>query len=41
MIELIDRFNQVSMLDMPDDISQIYKNVPEMREIDNRGYEII
>tara|TARA_R100000908_G_C3753772_1_gene148114 strand:- start:561 stop:1826 length:1266 start_codon:yes stop_codon:yes gene_type:complete len=40
MIELIDRFNQVSMLDMPDDISQIYKNVPEMREIDNRGYEI-
>ncbi len=25
---------------MPDDIAKIYKNVPEMVEIDNRGYEI-
>jgi len=28
------------MLHMPDDIAKIYKNVPEMVEIDNRGYEI-
>ena len=28
------------MLNMPDDIAKIYKNVPEMVEIDNRGYEI-
>ena len=40
MISLIDNFNQVDMLNMPDDIAKIYKNVPEMVEIDNRGYEI-
>ena len=40
MISLIDKFNQVSMLDMPDSIAKIYKDVPEINEIDNRGFPI-
>jgi hypothetical protein len=40
MISLVDRFNQVSMHDIPPDIFEIYKNVPEINEIDNRGFPI-
>jgi hypothetical protein len=40
VISLVDRFNQVSMHDIPPDILEIYKNVPEINEIDNRGFPI-
>ena len=40
MISLIDKLNQVSMLDMPGSIAKIYKDVPEINEIDNRGFPI-
>ena len=40
MISLIDDFNQVGMLDAPEEIIEIYKNVPEINEIDNRGFPI-
>ena len=39
MISLIDKFNQVSMLDILI-IIKIYKDVPEINEIDNRGFPI-
>tara|TARA_R100000084_G_scaffold109296_1_gene75462 strand:+ start:460 stop:1752 length:1293 start_codon:yes stop_codon:yes gene_type:complete len=38
MIALIDNFNQVSLHDPPPEISLIYKNVPEINEVDNRGF---
>ena len=38
MIALIDSFNQVSLHDPPPEISLIYKNVPEINEVDNRGF---
>ena len=37
---LIDSFNQVSLHDPPPEISLIYKNVPEINELDNRGFKI-
>jgi len=40
MISLIDDFSQISMLEPPDEIIEIYKNVPEINEIDNRGFPI-
>ena len=40
MIALIDRFNQVSMHDPSRDIIDVYKNVPEINELDNRGFKI-
>ena len=40
MIALIDRFNQVSLHDPPPDIADIYKDVSEINEIDNRGFPI-
>ena len=40
MIALIDRFNQVSLHNPPPDIADIYKDVPEINEIDNRGFSI-
>ena len=40
MIALIDRFNQVSLHDPPPDIANVYKDVPEINEIDNRGFPI-
>ena len=40
MIALIDNFNQVSLHDPPPEISLIYKNVPEINELDNRGFKI-
>ena len=40
MITLIDRFNQVSLHDPPPDIANVYKDVPEINEIDNRGFPI-
>jgi len=40
MISLIDNFSQISMLDPPDEIIEIYKDVPEINEIDNRGFPI-
>ena len=40
MIALIDRFNQVSLHDPPPDIANVYKDVPEINEIDNRGEPI-
>ena len=40
MISVIDRFNQVR-LDHPwPDIIEIYKHIPEINEIDNRGFLI-
>ena len=40
MISLIDDFSQISILNPPPEILEIYKNVPEMNEIDNRGFPI-
>ena len=40
MISLIDDFSQVSILNPPPEILEIYKNVPEINEIDNRGFPI-
>ena len=40
MISLIDDFNQVDMLGAPQKIIEIYKDVPEINEIDNRGFPI-
>ena len=40
MIALIDRFNQVSLHDPSQDIIDVYKNVPEINELDNRGFKI-
>ena len=40
MIALTDRFNQVSMHDPSQDIINIYKDVPEINETDNRGEPI-
>ena len=37
MIALIDRFNQVSLHDPSQDINDVYKNVPEINELDNTG----
>jgi hypothetical protein len=38
MITLIDDFNQVDMLDVPKEIIEIYKDITEINEIDNRGF---
>ncbi len=40
MIALTDNFNQVSMHDPSQDIIDVYKNVPEINELDNRGFKI-
>jgi len=40
MIALTDKFNQVSMHDPSQDIINIYKDVPEINETDNRGEPI-
>ena len=40
MILLIDDFSQISILNPPPEILEIYKNVPEINEIDNRGFPI-
>ena len=40
MIALTDSFNQVSMHDPTPDIIDIYKDVPEINEMDNRGEPI-
>ena len=40
MIALIDEFNQVSLHDPTQDIIDIYSDVPEINEIDNRGFPI-
>ena len=40
MISLIDDFSQISILNPPPEILEIYKNVPEINEIDNRGFPI-
>ena len=40
MIALTDSFNQVSMHDPSQDIIDIYKDVPEINETDNRGEPI-
>ena len=40
MISLIDKFNQVGMLDAPQEIIEIYKDISEINEIDNRGFPI-
>lgn len=40
MISLIDNFNQVDMLNPSQDVIDIYKNIPEINEIDGRGYPI-
>ena len=40
MISLIDDFSQISSLNPPPEILEIYKNVPEINEIDNRGFPI-
>ena len=39
-IILIDDFSQISILNPPPEILEIYKNVPEINEIDNRGFPI-
>jgi len=38
MISLIDEFNQASMHDPSKEIIDVYKHIPEMNEIDNRGF---
>jgi len=40
MIALIDRFNQVRLDHPGPDIIEIYKHIPEINEIDNRGFLI-
>ena len=40
MIALIDRFNQVSLHDPPPDIVNIYKDISEINDFDNRGERI-
>ena len=40
MIALIDKFNQVSMGEPSQDIIDIYKHIPEINELDNRGFPI-
>ena len=40
MISLIDDFSQISILNPPPEILEIYKDVPEINEIDNRGFPI-
>ena len=40
MIALIDKFNQVSMHDPSQDIVDLYKHIPEINELDNRGFPI-
>jgi hypothetical protein len=40
MIALIDRFNQVSMHNPSKEIIDVYKHIPEINEIDNRGFPI-
>ena len=40
MISVIDRFNQVRMDNPGPDIIEIYKHIPEINELDNRGFPI-
>jgi len=40
MIALIDEFNQVDMVNPSKDIIKLYENVPEINEVDNRGFSI-
>ena len=40
MIALTDNFNQVSLHEPSQDIIDVYKNVPEINELDNRGFKI-
>ena len=40
MISLVDNFSQIGITNAPPEILEIYKNVPEINEIDNRGFPI-
>ena len=39
-IALTDKFNQVSLHNPSEEIINIYKGVPEINELDNRGFPI-